>query len=61
MEKAIKNKRIPVAMLVDNGMGPQIVTGHAIVTNDENGKTLSLCHGSRQMTIAFEKIEKYLN
>lgn len=60
MKKEIVNKRIPVNMLVDTGAGPRVVQGDVIVTNDRNGKTISLIYGSRQMTIAFEQVEKYL-
>lgn len=59
--KKIKNKRVNVPMLIDTTMGPRTVLGTAIITNDETGKTLILCYGSRQMTVAFEQIEKYLN
>lgn len=59
-KKVIKNKEIPVAMLVGNVMNPKIVQGIAIVTNDEKGKTLTLSHGLFQTTIAFEQVEKYL-
>lgn len=53
-KKVIKNKEIPVEMLVGNVMNPKIVQGISIVTNDEKGKTLTLSHGLFQMTIAFE-------
>lgn len=59
MKKEIKNKRVPVEMLIDTGAGPEFVRGAAIITNDSYGKTLSLTYGSRQMTIAFEQIERY--
>lgn len=58
--KEVINKKIPVEMLVDTVAGPRIVHGAAIITNDRHGKTLSLTHGSRQMTIAFEQVERYL-
>ncbi len=60
MKKEMKNKRIPVEMLVDFGLGPKVVKGSAIITNDCHGKTLSLTYGSRQMAIAFEQVERYL-
>ena len=59
-KKTIKNKRIPVKMIIDTPLGPRFVSGIAIVTHDKNGKTLSLCYGSIQMVIDFEQIEKYL-
>lgn len=60
MKKEIKNKRIPVEMLVDFGSGPRVVQGSAIITNDNHGKTVSLTYGSMQMAIAFEQMERYL-
>ena len=31
-----------------------------IITNDERGKTLSICDGKTQFIIPFEPIERYL-
>lgn len=60
MKKEIKNKRVPAGMLIDLGSGTEVVRGVAIITNDSHGKTLSLTYGRKQMTIAFEQVEKYL-
>ncbi len=60
MIKNIKNKHIPVSMIIDTALGPKVVPGTAIITNDEKGKTLSLYYGTRMVTIAFEQVEKYL-
>lgn len=59
-KQIVKNKKIPVKMLVGNVESPKIAQGIAIVTNDEYGKTLTLSYGLEQMTIAFEQVERYM-
>lgn len=58
--KEIKSKIVPVEIVIDSGQNMMLVQGLAIITNDANGKTLSLAYGSRHMLIAFEQVEKYL-
>lgn len=62
MKKAIKNKAASVEGYVFYGgigkMQKQKLT--CIISNDENGKTLSINDEIVQLTIPFEPIERYL-
>lgn len=58
----VKNKKVKVQGMVQHVAvgGFKVDELTAIITNDENGKTLSINNGIVQFTIPFEPIEKYL-
>jgi hypothetical protein len=60
LKKEYKNKAVKVPMIFDNGVNPLEVSGTAMITNDGDGKTISLCFGNVSMSIPFEPVEKYL-
>lgn len=60
IKREYKNKSVLVPMLFDNGINHVEVKGTAMITNDSNGKTISLCCGQFSMTIPFEPIEEFL-
>ena len=61
-KKKIKNLHVRVSGGVNVSGSPFLVpkTFDCIITNDEIGKTLSICDGKTQFIIPFEPIERYL-
>lgn len=61
-KKKVKNLHVRVsggvATLMSAFPVPQALD--CIITNDERGKTLSICDGKTQFIIPFEPIERYL-
>lgn len=55
-----KNKKVMVDGGISNGISVVTAKLTCIITNDEQGKTLSINDGMKQFTIPFEPIEKYL-
>lgn len=53
-------KKICVNGIVCDSAGAAMRTLECIITNDKNGKTLSINNGKMQFTIPFEPIEKFL-
>ncbi len=61
LKKSIKNKWVSVKGVYQSANGLMIPTMvNCIITNDENGKTLSVGTDQVMFTIHFEDIEKYL-
>lgn len=59
----IKNKIVLIGGLRYDGneeLKQERINFECIITNDRNGKTLSINDGKIQFTIPFEPIEKYL-
>ena len=61
MKKPIRNKHVRVIGGVATLLSASVPKAFdCIITNDEHGKTLSICDGKMQFTIPFEPIERYL-